>query len=144
VNRNRRQVLAGLAAMLALTAGQARAAETPADIAAWRAVIDAQIRAFREGDADTAYAYAGTAFKAVFSTARLFFLALTRSRYALIAGSRSHRFEAYQSVPLDGIIQEVTLVGADQELRQALYFMKQEREGWRVQGVVVLTRGVSI
>jgi hypothetical protein len=145
--RNRRQVLAGLAALLAVPAGGAAAA-TAADaaaVAAWQRVITLQIEAFRRGDAETAYAYAGSAFKSVFSSASVFFLALTRSRYAIIAGSRAHRFGSHVALDVagnGGVVQEVTVIGAHGEGREALYFMRQEPEGWRVQGVVVLGGGL--
>jgi hypothetical protein len=45
----------------------------------------------------------------------------------------------------DGVVQEVRLVGKDQELYTAIYQLTQEEVGWRVQGVqLVRQAGVAI
>ena len=41
-------------------------------------------------------------------------------------------------------MQRVSLVGPDQDLREAVYLMLEEQDGWRVQGVVLLGRGMAI
>lgn len=112
-------------------------AEEPPDLvaAAWQEVISGQIQAFRERDAPTAFGYAGAAFQVSFQNADIFFETIVRSGYAPIVDSHSHSFGDYRMIGGMAVLQQVTLVGSDQQLYGAIYQLTEEPEGWRVQGV---------
>ncbi len=100
----------------------------------WRSVVEGQILAFRTGDAPAAFGYAGSAFQKSFPDAVAFFRAIVVSGYAPIMTSRSHSFGGFRE---EGrvIHQSVRLVGANQELYEAVYQLANEQGVWRVQGV---------
>lgn len=113
------------------------AQDTPVDPVSWQSVITSQIEAFRTGDAPEAFAYAGQSFQTGFPNAFVFFEAIIRSGYAPIMQSSSHSFGDYRMSDDLGVVQQVTLIGKDQKLYQALYQLKEETDGWRVQGVAL-------
>ena len=128
------RVIAGLvlSVLLIATVG-AQEGENP-----WRAVIDQQIEALREGDADTALELAGATFKRVYSDGDSFLADIERAGYGPIISSRSHSFGQAREVGETSVIVVVNLVGPNQGLYEAVYQMADEPdEGWRVQGVVL-------
>ena len=132
---------------VAPAAGQGGIAAPPPAVVAtpWQDVISSQIQAFRDGDAPAAFSYAGAGFQVTFPSAEVFFEAIVNSGYAPIMESRSHSFGIYQLIGEAGVVQEVRLVGKDQELYTAIYQLTQEEAGWRVQGVqLVRQAGVAI
>ena len=67
------------------------------------------------------------------------------SGYSPIMDSTSHSFGEYRMVGTDGVVQEVRLIGNDQQLYGALYQLTEEEGGWRVQGVQLYReQGVAI
>ncbi len=114
--------------------------ETP-----WQDVITSQIQAFRDHDAPGAFMYAGAGFQVSFPSAEAFFNAIVTSGYAPIMESVSHSFGEFEMLGPTGVVQEVKLVGKDQELYGALYQLTEEEAGWRVQAVQLYRQeGVAI
>lgn len=139
-------ILAGLA-LAAPAAGQGLDAPAAEEAVAtpWQDVITSQIQAFRDRDASTAFSYAGAGFQVTFQNAEVFFEAIVSSGYAPIMESRSHSFGVFQRFGEEGVVQEVRLVGKDQELYTAIYQLTEEEVGWRVQGVQLVRQdGVAI
>ena len=111
----------------------------------WQDVITSQIQAFRDHDAPGAFMYAGAGFQVSFPSAEAFFNAIVTSGYAPIMESVSHSFGEFEMLGATGVVQEVKLVGKDQELYGALYQLTEEEAGWRVQAVQLYRQeGVAI
>jgi hypothetical protein len=120
-------------------------AQEKADEAAWQEVVDAQIQAFRDHDAPTAFNYASSAFKVSFQNAEVFFEAIMGAGYAPIVDSDSHTFGAYRVVGELGVLQQVKFIGNDQQFYEAIYQLTEEDAGWRVQGVQLFRQeGVAV
>ncbi len=130
-----RHWIAVLAVVLGVFAVPAAAEAPETAAAAWQQVISGQIQAFREHDAPTAFNYAGAAFKISFQNADVFFESIVRAGYAPIMDSRSHSFGDYRMIGSAAVLQQVTLVGNDLQLYEAIYQLIEEPDGWRVQGV---------
>lgn len=112
---------------------------------AWQDVITGQIQAFRDGDAPAALSYAARGFKAMFPSPESFFISIISSGYAPIMNSRSHSFGTFQMMSEDSVAQLVRLVDKEQKLYEAVYMLREEDEGWRVQAVqLVQTAAVGI
>lgn len=133
------RVVAWLAALVVAVALAAPAAAQPA-LAPWQEVITKQIQAFRDRDAPAAFSYAGSAFQVTFQNAEVFFEAIMNSGYATIGDSTSHSFGEYRMFGERGVVQEVRIIGKDQDIYGALYQLTEEEAGWRVQGVQLLKR----
>ncbi len=124
----------------------------PADQAAIRQVITAQIEAFRRNDAAAAFKLAAPAIRRHFGNAP-HFLAMVREAYPPVFRPRSFRFGAItepaatpqQGAPGRGtLVQKVELVGPDGNPALALYSMEHEPDGaWRIAGCS-LVRGASL
>lgn len=142
----------GLAVALAMVAGlavpgtpTAEADRTEAIAAPWQQAISSQIEAFRQHDANAAFDYAGFGFRIAFPDAEQFFEAVIRSGFAPIAQSHAHSFGQFRAVGATTVIQQVRFVGRDQTLYGALYQVREEKEGWRVQAVqLVAERGMVL
>lgn len=104
----------------------------------WRETITGQIEAFRSGDAEAAFGFAGAGFKRSYEDAERFLADIDRAGYGPIVRSRSHSFGTFREVGEDRVVQVVNLVGPDQSLYEAIYQLADEPDlGWRVQGVVL-------
>jgi hypothetical protein len=103
----------------------------------WQAVITQQIEAFRQQDAPGAFQFAGKMFHSMYPTAEEFFITIMGGGYAPIMESSSHSFGEYKLDPGIGVVQVVRFVGPDQELYEAYYQLREEEDGWRVQGVAL-------
>jgi len=128
--------LLALAAVPAARADDAPPALPAPDRAAIRAVIGAQIDAFRHDDGVRAFGYASPGIRAQFGNAAAF-LDMVRRGYAPV-----YRPRAYVFGPLtrtDGqIVQHVVLTGPDGVAEEALYFMEHEKDGtWRIDGCML-------
>lgn len=133
------------AAIFAAAVPMSQASADEAQTPAWQQVISSQIEAFRDKDAVAAFSYAVAKFQADFPSAQAFFDAIVGEGYAPIMESRSHSFGAFQMVGDSSVLQEVTLMGTDQGLYQAIYQLDDEPNGWRVEGVVLQkAQGVGI
>jgi len=111
----------------------------------WQQTVSGQIEAFRTGDGATALLLAGASFKSTFSDPDQFYAAIVASGYGPLVLSRSHSFGSFEQLDDGTVLQLVDLVGPDGKLYQAVYQMREEAEGWRVQGVTMQQQqGVSI
>ena len=142
-----RSILVPVVALLIVIA-PSMGQETPApDVVEtpWQDVISSQIQAFRDRDAPGAFMYAGASFHVQFPDAETFFNTIMGSGYSPIMDSMSHSFGEFRMIGTDGVIQEVRLIGVNQELFGALYQLTEEQGGWRVQGVQLYReQGVAI
>ena len=111
----------------------AQAPASPADQAAIRQVIGAQMAAFRRDDASAAFAFAAPEIQEKFRNAALF-LEMVRVGYPAVYRPRSVEFA--DLVPNgDSLIQRVLLVGADGRTEVAHYVMERQADGtWRISG----------
>ncbi len=119
-------------ALLLLDPAPARAAE-PAD--SIRAVIEAQLRAFRADDGAAAFALASPDIQRLFGDPDRF-MAMVRSGYQAVYRPRSHEFRDLAPEG-DRLVQRVLLVGPDGVPVVAAYLMERQPDGsWRIDGCV--------
>ena len=104
-----------------------------ADAKAVRAVIKAQLDAFRHDDAARAFALATPGIRETFRSAENF-LAMVRASYAVVYRPKSVLFETPQLI--DGqVIQPVRLTDAEGRAWIAIYPMQRQPDGsWRTNG----------
>ena len=127
----RMSLLLALSVLLHLPAGaQAPAAEHAKVL---RAVVEAQLAAFADDDANRAFSYAAPAIRAMFGTPERF-LAMVRSGYPVVYRPASVTFLAPHRV--DGEwIQGVHMTDAAGTLWLAIYrFERQGDRSWRISG----------
>lgn len=103
------------------------------DARAIRAVVEAQLAAFRAGDDEAAFSYAAPAIRARFGTAAAF-MAMVREGYAPLIRPRVVEF--LPAAVIGGeIIQAVRVAGEDGVAKVALYFMERQSDGsWKIKG----------
>ena len=123
-----------LAALLACSGAPGSVAASEG--AAIRAVITAQLDAFRHDDAGAAYRIASPRIETKFGSAANF-LAMVRTTYPAVY--RAHDVTFGPIVRQDGaLVQQVGLVGPDGTRAVALYSMEREANGaWRIAGCVL-------
>ena len=102
---------------------------------AWQEIITSQIQAFRDHNAPGAFMYAGASFQVSYPSAEAFFVSIMNMGYAPIIESTAHSFGAHRMIGENAVLQEVSLIGKDQERYGAIYQLMLEEAGWRVQGV---------
>jgi Domain of unknown function (DUF4864) len=120
--------------LLSLSACVHRAALTAADHIAIRAVIERQLEAFRQGDADAAFALASPEIQAKYGSPENFMTAV-RTFYEPVY--RPLRMGGFTNLHvIDGQpTQPVLLVGPDGDFVVALYIMKKQAYGdWKILG----------
>jgi len=111
----------------------AQAGVPPADAKAVRAVIEAQLDAFRHDDAARAFSLAAPGIRQTFRSPENF-LAMVRHSYAVVYRPRSVLFEPPQLID-DQVIQPVRLTDADGRGWIAVYPMQRQPDGsWRTNG----------
>ena len=129
-----RTVLALLLALAPLAAPAQRPGVAPADAAAVRKVIEAQIDAFRKDDAERAFSYATSGIRITFGTPQNF-LEMVRSQYAVVYRPRSVAFLKPIYVNPDSLVQPVRLTDAAGHAWMAAYPMARGEDGvWRTNG----------
>ena len=109
-------------------------AAMPAEMA-WQEIITSQIQAFRDHNASGAFMYAGASFQVSYPSAEAFFVSIMNMGYAPIMESTAHSFGEHRMIGENAVLQEVSLIGKDQERYGAIYQLMLEEAGWRVQGV---------
>jgi hypothetical protein len=111
----------------------AQGAVPAADAKAVRAVIEAQLDAFRRDDAARAFSYAAPGIRATFGTAENF-LEMVRTQYPAVYRPRSVAFET--AVFAEGqVMQPVRFTDAEGRAWLALYPMLRDADGtWRING----------
>ena len=108
-------------------------AVTPADARAVRAVIQAQLDAFRRDDAARAFSYAAPGIQATFRSAENF-MEMVRTQYPAVYRPASVEFESLMQSEGD-VVQAVRFTDAGGQVWQALYPMQREADGkWRIGG----------
>lgn len=124
---------------LALMAGPALSDETT-DASGVRAVIDAQIQAFRADDGVAAYGFAAPRLREIFPNADVF-MSMVRNGYQPVYRPKSVTWGRLKEIP-GGYAQEVFVVGPDGEAYVALYALERQPDGsWRIAGCQILKSG---
>jgi hypothetical protein len=107
------------------------------DRTAIRAVIEQQLQAFQNDDAEAAFRFASPEIQVKFGTAETF-LRMVRTTYSAVYRPRSVLFAeviSLQNIPT----QEVILLDPDGNLVKALYLMEQQPgNDWRICGCFVV------
>ncbi len=130
-----------LAALLAAGLGgpvmaraQDRQALGPADRAAIRAVIEAQLAAFQRDDAAAAFAHASPAIQRHFGDAETF-MAMVKSSYQPVYRPARVAFRDVRRLK-GRPAQIIDIIGADGRPVVAVYVMEKQPDGrWRIGGV---------
>lgn len=115
--------------------------------APWQNVVNGQIQALRDGDADLALSFAGEGFRTQYEgQADAFYKAIMTLGYTPIAASRSHSFGEFDRISETLVVQVVKFIGGDQSLYEAVYQLGDEGGGnWHVLGVVLQkSAGVAV
>ena len=104
-----------------------------ADARAVRAVIEAQLEAFRRDDAPRAFSYAAPGIRDTFGTPERF-MAMVREQYAVVYRPRSVSFEEPLMAGED-LVQPVRITDGDGRTWMAIYPMAKQPDGsWRING----------
>ena len=137
-----RRACAALLALLLLASSQVGSEEpaqksvTEEDRAAVRAVIEAQIEAFRHDDAEKAFSYAAPAIQELFAPPERF-LKMVREVYPPVYRPQSVKFMDLEIVAGE-YTQRVLLVGPNGTPVLALFLMDKRPDGaWKVLGCVL-------
>lgn len=106
----------------------------PADQAAIQAVIQAQITAFKQDDASTAYSFAAPAIRQIFPNAEVF-IEMVKTGYGPIYRPLKLEFGKASRAGA-GVMQIVRIVGLDGRRILAYYLMERQGDGsWKIAGV---------
>ena len=106
----------------------------PADQAAIRAVIEAQLAAFQRDDAAAAFAHASPAIQRHFGDAETF-MAMVKTGYRPVYRPARVTFRDVRWLN-GGPAQVIDIIGADGRPVVAVYVMEQQPDGgWRIGGV---------
>lgn len=106
------------------------------DAAAIRGMIRAQLAAFRQRDAEAAWAVCSTGLRENLEQARVL-LALVEQRYAPLARRNALTFGDLALTP-EGLSQPVVLTDDVGRVHHALYAIEREDGAWRVSGCTLL------
>lgn len=121
--------------LLAALASFAAMAEdlAPRDARAVRAIIEAQLDAFRKDDAARAFSYAAEGIRENFGSAERF-IEMVRRSYPVVYRPRSVQFDP--PVMIEGeVVQPVRMTDAEGRAWLAVYPMQRQPDGgWRING----------
>jgi hypothetical protein len=99
-----------------------------------RGTIEAQLEAFRDGDAAAAYAFAAPAIKRMFPTPERF-ARMVRRGYAPVYEGNAPVFLRSRAIGEDGYAQEVGFTDSSGQSWTALYTLALQPDGsWRITG----------
>jgi len=132
---SRRRLGTGL---VLLTAWPALAAPlASADAKAVRAVVEAQLRAMADGDAERAFSYAAPAIRTRFGDAQRF-MAMVAGSYPMVIRPATTAF-FQPTVDADGDVLQVVQLrdGAGRRWRASYLLARQADGAWRIAGCVV-------
>jgi hypothetical protein len=128
----RRRFLAALLAAALPALAQAPAV-SPDDARAVRAVIEAQLDAFRRDDSVRAFSYAAPAIRDTFGSAENF-MEMVRAQYAVVYRPSGVAFEE-PGIFEGNVVQPVRFTDAEGRVWVALYPMLRDADGaWRING----------
>jgi hypothetical protein len=115
------------------------AAQSDAERAAVRNVIEQQIQAFLRDDAAAAYSFASPGIQATFPTEEIF-MRMVQQGYPQVYRPRSHEFGELVVKP-GHLEQSVEIVDAAGEFWTALYTLAQQPDGsWKITGCHILKK----
>lgn len=124
-----------LAGLWTLASAGALRAEEPID--GCRRIISAQIEAFLNDDAETAYSFASPAIQTKFQNKDLFFEMVKKS-YSPVYRPGNYAFGRAKAAG-DYVLQEVIISGTDGKDWTAIYSLqKQDDASYRINGVQIL------
>jgi len=108
-----------------------------ADGNAIHGVVQGQLDAFRRDDSDKAFSFAAPGIQSMYGSPDMF-LEAVRQGYRPVHRPRKVEFRELRV--MDGaVVQQVYVVGPDNEPKLALYFMEKQPDGsWRISGCVLL------
>lgn len=109
---------------------------TDDDAAAIRGMIRAQLAAFRQRDAEAAWAVCSAGLRDSLEDGKVL-IALVEQKYAPLARRNVLTFGELALTP-DGLSQPLTLTDEGGRIHHALYVVEREDAGWRVHGCVLL------
>jgi len=124
--------------LTALASSMAVAQElSKADGNAIHGVVQGQLDAFRRDDSDKAFSFAAPGIQSMYGSPDMF-LEAVRQGYRPVYRPRQVEFRELRI--MDGaVVQQVYVVGPDNEPKLALYFMEKQPDGsWRISGCVLL------
>lgn len=108
-----------------------------ADAGKIRRIVEAQLAAFADDDADKAFSFATPSIRTRFGDAQRF-LGAVREHYAPVYRPASTAFRNPGEIE-DKVFQPVELTDADGEAWLALYEMQRQKDGeWRINGCTLL------
>jgi len=106
---------------------------TNADRAAIQSIIEQQIQAFRQNDADRAFRLASPTIRQQFETSQTF-IEMVQASYDPLYRSRSVLFEDVGVVE-GQLAQQMIVMGANGSLYRAYYLMQRQASAdWRING----------
>ncbi|MEO0406164.1 MAG: DUF4864 domain-containing protein [Cyanobacteria bacterium P01_A01_bin.135] len=106
---------------------------TSTDRADIRSVIEQQIQAFRQGNAEAAFAFASPGIQEQFKTPQLF-IKMVQTAYDPLYRARSVVFQDIGTVE-GKLAQQVVIMGPDEALYRVYYLMqRQSNSDWRING----------
>lgn len=136
-----------VAVLVAMTVGaaQARSEELAATgQGAIRAVIEAQLQAFRDDDGGRAYGFAAPAIQRIFPTHEMF-MAMVRTGYPPVYRAAEVEFRDIEPLPEGRWLQHVLIVGADGQVVLALYTMELQPDGtWKIAGCRIVATDEAV
>jgi hypothetical protein len=127
-----------IAAVLVL-AVSAAAAQRPSDkdLGAIRAVIEAQIEAFKRDDGEAAFRLASPRIKTIFKDPDTF-MRMVRADYQAVYRPRLVSFRDLETIE-GKLVQPVLVIGPSGVPQMALYIMERQPDGaWRIGGCVII------
>ena len=130
-----RRMSIGLVAALAMLACSGTALADAADDA--RDVIESQIRAFLEDDAETAYSFAAPGIRKMYPDTESFF-AMVRRGYAPVYRPDNFAFGRSKVLPDGFVVQEVLIAGPDGEDWTAVYVLEPVDGDLKIRGVQMM------
>lgn len=110
---------------------------TPDDVASIQQVIEQQIAAFQEDNAEMAFSFASPGIRERFQTADRF-MNMVKSEYAAVYQPQSVNFEALEIVQ-GNPVQEVVILSSTGQWVSAYYQMERQADAtWRIAGCALL------
>ncbi|MBD2490132.1 DUF4864 domain-containing protein [Aulosira sp. FACHB-615] len=108
------------------------------DAIAIRSVIESQLAAFQQDDAQTAFTFASAGIQEQFQSPE-YFMRMVMLNYPAVYRPRSVMFEKITIIQ-DNITQPVLLLSPHGTPLRALYFMEQQRDDtWKINGCILVS-----
>ncbi len=132
-----RKLLLALALIGPLPASALAQELSSSDGKAIHGVVQGQLDAFRRDDSSSAFGFAAPGIQSMYRSPDMF-LEAVRQAYRPVYRPRQVEFRELRI--MDGaVVQQVYVVGPDNEPKLALYFMEKQPDGsWKISGCVLL------